>query len=231
MQLRRLRPAAMVLVALPVLMAPGRCGFALDYSNTFLITEDIERIVIRADDGLVIATAYERDATLFKRHVFAWEPSLYEPTHGVEDDALECEARCKYEGNCRFDFMFETPPHVGYDIEMKDTRVSLGYTSGDISVVATSGWFQGVQLQSKRVDLDYGDGDVELELIAAPESVSIVVATGDVLLSVPAGSYRCDFTASGDADVEGVTCDDAAEAVLTVTADGGDISVTGTPAP
>jgi hypothetical protein len=46
-------------------MAPGKCGFALDYSNTFLITDPIDRIVIRADDGLVISTAYARDATLF----------------------------------------------------------------------------------------------------------------------------------------------------------------------
>lgn len=224
------RSAALVLAALPLLMAPGRCGFALDYSNTFLITDPIDRIVIRADDGLVISTAYERDATLFKRHVFAWEPSLVEPTHGVKDDALECEARCLYEGNCRFDFMFETPPHVGFDIEMKDTRVSLGYTTGDITVTADSGFFHGVQLRSKRIELTYGDGDVELELIEIPESVEISAAQGDVLLTVPAGAYRCDLTASGDADVAGITCDDAADAVLTVTADAGDISVSVTPA-
>jgi hypothetical protein len=227
MPARRLRSVAVLLAALPVLMAPGKCGFALDYSNTFLITEDIDRIVIRADDGLVLATAYEREATLFKRHVFAWEPSLYEPTHGVEDDALACEARCKYEGNCRFDFMFETPPHVAYDIEMKDTRVSLGYTTGDITVQATSGWFHGVQLRSRRVDLDYGDADVELELLEVPESVAISVATGDVLLSVPAGTYRCELTASGDTAVDGVTCDDSADALLVINADAGEISVTG----
>jgi hypothetical protein len=107
---RRRLTLALAAPLLLVLMAPGKCGFALDYSNTFLITDPIDRIVIRADDGLVISTAYARDATLFKRHVFAWEPSLVEPTHGVSDRALECEARCLYEGNCRFDFMFETPP-------------------------------------------------------------------------------------------------------------------------
>lgn len=219
------RSTLILLATVPLLMAPGKCGFALDYTNTFLITEPIDRIVIRADDGLVISTAYERDATLFKRHVFAWEPSLVEPEHAVEDDALQCEARCLYEGNCRFDFMFETPPAVGFDIDMKDTRVSLGYTTGDIKVVATSGFFHGVQLRSKRVELEYGDGDVDLELIEVPDLVEISAATGDVLISVPAGAYRCDLSASGDATVEGITCDDAAAAALTITADAGDITV------
>jgi len=219
------RRSLIVLTAAPLLMAPGKCGFALDYTNTFLITDPIDRIVIRADDGLVISTAYDRDATLFKRHVFAWEPSLVEPTHGVEDRALECEARCLYAGNCRFDFMFETPPAVGFDIEMKDTRVSLGYTTGDIKVSAQSGYFHGVQLRSKRVEIDYADGDVELELIEVPDLVEISAATGDVLLTVPAGPYRCEFSASGESNVAGITCDDAADAVLTVTADAGDIDV------
>lgn len=227
---RRALTTLPVLLALPLLMAPGRCGFALDYSNTFLITDPIDRIVIRADDGLVISTAYERDAVLFKRHVFAWEPSLVEPKHEVDDRALKCTAGCLYEGNCRFDFMFETPPEIGFDIDMKDTRVSLGYTTGDIKVVATSGYFHGVQLRSKHVELTYDDGDVELELIEPPESVEISVATGDVMITVPAGTYRCDLSASGDADVAGVTCDDAATAVITVTADAGDISLSVTPA-
>ena len=226
---RRALTTLPVLLALPLLMAPGRCGFALDYSNTFLITDPIDRIVIRADDGLVISTAYERDAVLFKRHVFAWEPSLVEPTHEVDGDDLKAEARCLYEGNCRFDFMFETPPQVGFDIDMKDTRVSLGYTTGDIKVVATSGYFHGVQLRSNNVELTFGDGDVELELIEPPESVEITVATGDVLITVPAGTYRCDLSASGDVDVDGVTCDDAATAVITVTTDSGDISLSVTP--
>lgn len=225
------RSITIVLLAAPVLMAPGKCGFALDYTTTFLITDPIDRIVIRADDGLVISTAYEREATLFKRHVFAWEPSLEEPTHAVEDRALACEARCLYEGNCRFDFMFETPPDVGFDIEMKDTRVSLGYTTGDIKVAATSGYFHGVQLRSNRVDLAYDDGDVELELIEEPEAVTVTVASGDVILTVPAGAYRCDFAASGDAEVgDGVTCDDAAAAALTITVEAGDISVSATKA-
>lgn len=227
MTLRR-TPILVVAAALPLLMAPGKCGFALDYTNTFLITDEIERIVIRADDGLVISAAYEREATLFKRHVFAWEPSLVEPEHGVEGDDLVCEARCLYEGNCRFDFMFETPPAVGFDIEMKDTRVSLGYTTGDIRVVAESGWFEGVQLGSRRVEIDLADGDVALELVEVPESVTITAGAGDVALTVPGGPYRCDFAGAGAPALDGVECvEDADAAALTITAEAGEISVTG----
>jgi hypothetical protein len=225
--MRRRTSAVFVAAALPLLMAPGKCGFALDYTNTFLITDPIDRVVIRADDGLVLSTAYEREAIMFKRHVFAWEPSLVEPEHEVVDDALECEARCIYEGNCRFDFMFETPPDVGFDIEMKDTRVSLGYTTGDIKVVAESGWFEGIQLRSQRVDVAFAEGDVELELLDVPEAVTISAAAGDVLLTVPAGAYRCDLAAADEPRLDGVTCDDAAPSTLTVTAEAGEVAITG----
>jgi hypothetical protein len=122
--------------------------------------------------------------------------------------------------------MFETPPDVGFDIAMKDTRVSLGYTTGDIKVAATSGYFYGVQLRSDHIELDYDDGDVELELVEVPTTVTITVAAGDVLLTVPAGPYRCDFS-GGDVTFDGITCDPAADPLLIVTADAGDISVTG----
>ncbi|MFY0539145.1 hypothetical protein [Nannocystis pusilla] len=50
---------------------------------------------------------------------------------------------------------------------------------------------------------------------------------GDVDLKVPAGSYRCNFASdAGEVTRSGITCDDAAAAVLDVQVGRGDITVT-----
>lgn len=223
----RLVSALLALVALPATMGPGRCGFALDYTETYLITDPIDRVVLAADDGTVVSTSYERDALLLKRHVFAFEPSLEVADHAVGDRQLTLEAHCKYEGNCSFDHMFETPPAVGFDITMDEARVDLGYTLGDIAVTARSGRFHGVQLGSQQVDIDYDEGKVELELIAVPALVSVRVGVGSVVVTVPAGSYACSFAASGELTQTGITCDDGAASALDLAVETGDLRVEG----
>ena len=63
--------------------------------------------------------------------------------------------------------------------------------------------------------------------LVVPAGVDLATGAGDITLTVPAGSYRCDFTIPGDPDVDGVTCDPAATTVLTVDIDDGSLSVEG----
>jgi hypothetical protein len=101
--------------------------------------------VLGADDGSIVATMYDREATLLKRHTFGFEPSLGTVSNAVEDGALKLEARCKYEGNCRFDHMLELPLGIAFEVDMLDSQISLGYLDSDITVAFTSGWFKGVR--------------------------------------------------------------------------------------
>ena len=48
-------------------------------------------------------------------------------------------------------------------------------------------------------------------------------------LTVPAGAYRCDFTAGGAVRNDGVTCDETAAESLRITVGAGTITVTGEP--
>ncbi len=225
----RLLPLLVAFAALPATMGPGRCGFALDYTETYLITDEIDRVVLAIDDGSVISTSYERDALLLKRHVFAFEPSLETAEHEVDGRDLKLEARCKYDGNCSFDHMFETPPAVDFDITLDEGWIDLGYTRGDIVVDGRSVWFRGVQLGSRTVEVALEEGDVDVELISPPALVDVAVTTGDVTLTVPAGAYRCDFTAGGAVRNDGVTCDETAAESLRITVGAGTITVTGEP--
>jgi len=223
------RAAALALLALPFVMAPGKCGFALDFTETILIPDHVEQIVIDADDGSVVATSYARQATLLKRHTFGFEPSVGEVDFTIEDGVLHFVARCKYEGNCRFDHMLELPLGISFEITMKDSQISLGYIGGDIDVTFETGWFRGVRLESPNTRIELGEGDVTLDHATAPETVTVELGEGTVELLVPPGAYQCKFTAdNGKVDTsDDITCDDAAEAVLDITVKTGDITVKG----
>lgn len=227
----RLRSAGLVVLALPALMAPGRCGFVIDYTETVLFPEEIQRVVIDADDGSVIATSYEREAALLKRHTFGFEPSLGLVQQTVDDDGtLLLAAHCKYEGNCSFDHMLEVSLGVGFDITMKHSEIRLGYIQGDIAADFDSGLFEGVRLESPNVDITLPLGDITLDHAVAPASVTIEVDDGSVALTLPpGGSYQCNLDAGGAVavDASSITCDAAAEAVLDITVKSGDITVKG----
>lgn len=227
-KLSRLSIAAVAVLTLPVAMGPGRCGFLLDYTETILITEDTHRVELGVDDGSVIATMFEREGILIKRHTFGFEPSVGLQRVDDVDGVLELESRCKYDGNCRFDHMFELPLGVDFAVTMADSQISLGYFTGDIEVDVQSGWFKGVRLESPNFTLSLSTGDVTADFAAAPESVAIEVGEGNVTLEVPAGSYQCDLASrTGKVASPGITCNDAAAAVLAVQVKTGDITVTG----
>jgi len=225
---RRLLPAVVAALALPAAMAPGRCGFIVDFTESLLFPETIDRVVLDADDGSMIAVAYTRTSTMLKRHTYGFEPSLGQVSNTVTDGTLELDAHCKYEGNCTFDHMFELPLGVSFEISMLHAEMALGYISGDIEAAFESGWFKGVRLESQNLHIALDDGDITSDHAVAPASVTIELGTGTVDLTVPPGSYVCRLdSGKGDVKTDGITCDDAADAILDVQVGTGDITITG----
>ncbi len=215
------------LLALPAVMG-AYCGLAVDFTETFLVTDRVDLIAIDVDDGNVDAVAYDRPGILLKRHTFGYERLLSTPEYSVDDGVVSFEAHCKKEGVCSFDHMFELPLGVGFDIVMKHARIDIGYVDADIAATFDKGFFHGVRLAAPHVELTARSADVELDHATVPESVTIELDEGTVTIEVPIGEYRCELDAGGDVVTEGVTCDDAAAAVLEVTVGKGDITVTGT---
>ena len=229
--MRRLGSVAVAVLALPVVMGPGKCGFVLDFTETALISDKIDKIVLGVDDGTVDATMYDREATLLKRHTFAFEPSIGELTSlqgATEDGTLTLEARCKYEGNCSFDHLFELPLGISLEISMVTALIRIGYISGDVDITFATGSFKGVRLAAPNFTLTAETAEITADYATAPQTVTIAIDDGEVTLEVPAGEYRCALTAGGKVTNTGITCNDAAAAVLDVQVGAGDITVTGT---
>jgi hypothetical protein len=224
---RRLAQGALVL-ALPLLKGCP-CGLALDYTETFTVTDPVERIVIVVEDGTIDAVAYDRTALLFKRHTFAFESILETPSFSVEDGVLHSEGHCKKNNDhCSFDHLLELPFGIELDITMDRAGIVLAAIDGNVTATFNSGEFTGYRLAVPQLEISSPLAEIEAEFAASPESIVIDVDRGDVALWLPAGEYQCLLeAANGDVTIEGdgVVCNDAATAVLDVSLGAGDIFV------
>jgi hypothetical protein len=225
---RRLVFGALVL-AVPMLKG-CLCGLALDYTETFLVTDPVERIEIVVEDGTIDAVSYGRDALLFKRHTFAFESILETPSFSVEDGVLHSEGHCKKNNDhCSFDHLLELPFGIGFDITMDHAGIVMAYIDGNITATFNSGHFEGNRLATPQLEISSPSAEVDADFAAVPESIVIDLDHGDVRLALPAGDYQCLLDATnGEVTVEGdgVVCNDAATAVLDVQVRVGDIFVT-----
>lgn len=205
------------------------CGLSQDYTETFIVTDPVERIVIVVEDGTIDAVAYDRDAILFKRHTFAFENILETPSFSVEDGVLHSEGHCKDNNDhCSFDHLLELPYGIGFDITMDHAGIAMAHIDGDITATFNSGHFRGNRLAAPQLEISAPSAGIDADFAAIPESIVIDLDRGDVTLSLPAGEYQCLLDAPrGEATVEGgVVCNAAAAAVLDVHVGAGDIFVT-----
>jgi hypothetical protein len=226
--MKRFLPGVVVALFLPAFIGAGTCGLVLDFTETFLVTDPVDRIVIVTDDGNIDATAYERDAILLKRHTFGFEASLGKPSFDITDGVASYEVHCKFAHKCTFDHMFELPFGISFDITMDRANIDIGYTDGDIAADFDEGSFKGVRLAAPNVEITADAADVDIDYAVAPASLAIDLGRGEVILEVPAGEYRCTLAAdSGEVTVQGISCLDTAAAVLDVHVGDGDVLVMG----
>lgn len=103
--------------------------------------------------------------------------------------------------------------------------ITVADPAGSTRLVAASGTITGRGLGRAAVNADAASGDIDLEL-THPGSVTAHTSSGNLSVRVPDGHYRIRAAAdSGDEQVN-VPSDSGASAVLDLTADSGDVSVT-----
>lgn len=207
----------------------GGCGKGIWYEFTegFKYVEPFDHIDLDVDRGSLTFVAWPRPDATMKRHTSGFDKEFGPADAYVEDGVLVITAACKTDDRCWYDHMLEFSTGVSVAIRMKLGYVEIGYVDRELTVDLDEGGFAGVQLAGPVVEVSLGTGDIDVELVAVPERVTLVAGEGDVALTVPAGSYRCEFAAPEAPAVDGVTCDPAAAAVLDVTVEAGALTVTG----
>lgn len=199
-----------------------------DFTETFLVTDPVDRIEIVVDRGSLRAVAYDLEVIKLKRHTFGLASSLSPAEYSVEDGLMRFEAHCTERVNeCTWDHMLELPYGVDFDLTMEEALIVLGDIDGDITATFDFGRVFGERMTTKNFAVTADSATIDFEFITPPESVTIDVQDGSVALTVPAGSYQCSFESGSDVAMSGITCDPAAASILDVSIPNGDLTITG----
>jgi hypothetical protein len=107
-------------------------------------------------------------------------------------------------------------------------NISFSNVSGDLNASTNSGDIFGDRLRSASVRLSSGSGNIEADLLDAPDLADAESSSGDISLRVPAGAYQLDAeTESGDVDISGLFHDGVTSRVLRAFTQSGDVSLLG----
>ena len=216
-----------------------------DFSADLTVSEPCDRVVIGLEAGDVSVTRADVSEVLI-----SWGSTGIADAPDVDvavvDGVLELEGRCAEGLTCGVDVAMLVPSGLALDIQTGRGDVSLSGTSGgarvetgagDVALVCVAGDVQvatgagdvvGSCIQSERLSVMTGEGDVVLDWTGPVEEASFHTADGDVVVGVPYGRYALDlYAADGDIVLAGVTSDEQAEAFLQATSVVGDLLLSG----
>lgn len=219
------RSHASTLLALSALV--GACGvIGYDITSRQMFLGPIARIVFDSDSGAVEVYAYDRNAVNMYYSLRGFDTGIEDIAMEQDGDDIDAHIQCTGKDLCNADFYAEVPLGTKLDIAARSGSVTLTGVDAEVKATVTAGDVTGYDLGATTLDLTVETGAVKISWAEAPTSADIEVTTGNVELTLPAGSYQCDFAAAaGKLDNQGVTCDPAAASLLKVSVDSGDITL------
>ena len=220
--------AALTLAVLPMLAGAGTCGVIFDTSQRALILDPVARLDFASDSGGLELLAFDRHGFVVQYYLSGFQASLEDVGYRVADDALSVFLLRGGPADISADFYLEVPLGTELSLRAESGPVTLVGLDAPITGTIGEGDLHGSVLAAPSLDLEVTHGEVDLAWATVPDSVRLHVESGDVTLSVPTGSYRCELRSGrDDTATAGITCDPAAAASLVITADDGQIRVEG----
>lgn len=230
--MRRHRILRSLALALPVLA--GACKWAdilYDTSSRSLILEPIEQVRFTLDSGNVELIAFNRTAINLFYALTGSEHDIGDIGYEVADTELQAFIECTDpHGFCNANFSLEVPYGTRIIATTRNGGVKLTGVDAEIVADVVGGDFDGLELNSPSLDVATETGNITIDQLSAPATVKLAARTGNVDLTLPAGSYRCVLEASDGAVVTtGILCDDTATSLIKIDVTTGDIHVQAAP--
>jgi hypothetical protein len=250
------RTGALIVIAATTLALAGcgGIGATLTYNDT--VKTKITSIVVDGGSGDVVVRTGALGETLIKRvyRVSADPQDSYRLDGSVLHIANKCGLNCRVSYEIEAppgvavsgeltsgDIMLSDVGATNLKLTSGDVmvrgatgKVSIQATSGDITVSdakagatveATSGDVHAVNIAGGPVVAKVSSGDATVKL-SAPASVTAQAGSGDVVVTVPMGSYQLrTHRGSGDLHVAGIQNDPSAKNVLDLRVGSGDLTV------
>lgn len=231
---RRMVPAVVTAITLPVLAGAGSCGILYDLWSWDEMTDEAVRIDAYVEEGVQeIVGQGDRANIWLQRHVYAFEGSLGETAAEVdENEVFHLLFDCDGPATCFADHWLEVPQSIAIDMKLDQGTIELFALAGPIALELGDDVVVGADVMSSPTFAIDGRalGDVRLTWVAAPERIDITLEDGAVALQVPAGNYVCELSGADAVEVAPeIVCDATATAVLHVDAGAGSVRIAPTP--
>jgi hypothetical protein len=196
-------------------------------TQTFAVTEPVQKLVVAADAGDVKVVATDADRVI-ERRTTHWVTSEPKPTKSTSGGVLrlgdDCHGFTMF--RCETSYRIEVPRSLGVDVKVDSGDVDVRGVTGAVNLSSDSGDVRGFGLAGGRLRATSDSGDVRLGVVASPSSVEALSDSGDVDLDLPRGEYALDaHTDSGDTSVHGLVRYDRAPHAVIAHSDSGDVTV------
>jgi Putative adhesin len=196
--------AALLVTALAGLFAVNTL---LDHekTETFAVTEPVQKLVVAADAGDVKVVATDGDRVTVRRTT-RWVTSEPKPTHTVSGGILRLTGDCVGLTllRCESGYRIEVPRGLAVEVRADSGDVDVRGVTGAVDLKSDAGDVSGHGLAGAHLRAKSDSGDVRLGLVSAPASVEALSDSGDVDLELPRGEYALDaHTDSGDTSSTG----------------------------
>lgn len=214
-----------------LLLGGAACGIVLtDISQRDLVVEPAERMTVLSEGGGVEVYAYDRNGINLFYYMRGSFKDIGDVGYRFSEDGttLDVQSICDRDDFCDISWYIEIPTNIGTSVEVETHRGGAKLTGivGDVVADVSGGGFDGVALRSDVIDVVVEAGDAVIEMLEQPTSLLLDVGEGNVEITLPPGSHRCELTTGdGEIDTTDVICDPMATALVQVTVDVGDITL------
>jgi hypothetical protein len=212
------------LVAVVALVAVGCGGSQMKRSAPVKIDGAVKQVVVTIDHGNVEVVASPDVQQVEIVRTSKVVPDGQGGQQALKDGVLTISAECGAVPKCKINHRVRVPLATDVTVTVKDGDVALIDVAGDVEVDVELGKVSGIGLTGAKIDVNAEGGGVDMILAAAPTSLNVTVAAGDISLRVPPGDYQCAFDKKAIPPF-GVKCVVSAQRVISAATSVGRLSV------
>ncbi|RAL24946.1 hypothetical protein DL240_01680 [Lujinxingia litoralis] len=108
-------------------------------------------------------------------------------------DRVEVVASCASAGGCRARYDLSLPEQSRVAVEMEEGHLGLYHLAGEVRARVGRGQVVGKHLSADHIELDLGEGTVDVIVANRPSLLVVRLQKGTARLVMPPGRYRCEF--------------------------------------
>ncbi|MFI7634382.1 DUF4097 family beta strand repeat-containing protein [Nonomuraea sp. NPDC049400] len=195
-------------------------------TTTYQVTDKVTKLQVKSGSGDTVVTETDGNAVRVTETLNWRSDDKPKTEHKVEGEALHLTYDCPSDwGSCSVDYKIEIPKGLAVDLDAGSGNITLRSLTGRLDAHLGSGDLDATGLAGKQVVAEAGSGRIELKYASAPDSAELKSGSGDIVLTVPDGTYDVNTEmGSGDAKVS-VKDDGSSPHKVSLTSGSGDVTM------